>query len=332
MASVPIRVTQIGLGPLGRMIPPYIAERAGLKMVSAVDIDPDLKGASLAELCNMEADTGVSITDSLEEAASNADVAVITTVSGFAALQPLLKRVIDMGLHVVSTCEELSYPWKTEPALSAEVDALAKQKGVAVLGTGVNPGFLMDFLPAAATAVCRRVERILIERIQNASFRRLPFRQKIGAGLTLEEFKARVDAKKIRHVGLTESMHLVAASLGWDLDRTEDVVEPVVADQEIRGEGWTVAQGLAAGVNQTGLGYIGDDQVLTLVFRAAVGQENPRDQVTITGTPPVTLTIPGGVNGDVATCSIVTNAVHAIVEAQPGLRTMVDVPTVSCRR
>ena len=332
MASEPIRVVQIGLGPLGRMIPPYIVERDGLEMVSAVDIDPDLKGTSLAELCSMETNTNVLVTDNLEEAASNADVAVITTVSEFSGLQSLLRRVIDMGLHVVSTCEELSYPWKTEPALSAEVDALAKEKGVAVLGTGVNPGFLMDFLPTAATAVCRRVERVLIERIQDASFRRLPFRRKIGAGLTLEEFKARVETKKIRHVGLTESMHLVAASLGWSLDRTEDVVEPVIAEEEIRGEGWTVARGLAAGVNQTGLGFVGDERVLTLVFRAAVGQEAPRDQVTITGTPPVTLTIPGGVNGDVATCSIVTNAIHTIVEAKPGLRTMVDVPTVSCRK
>jgi 4-hydroxy-tetrahydrodipicolinate reductase len=313
------------------MIPPYIVERPAFQMVGAVDIDPDLKGRSLSDLCGMDTDPGVKVTDDLEEAAAGAQVAVITTVSEFAVLQPLLKQVIDLGLHVVSTCEELSYPWKTQPALSAKVDALARRKGVAVLGTGVNPGFLMDFLPSAATGVCRSVERVRIDRIQDASFRRLPFRQKIGAGLTLEEFRLRVDQKKIRHVGLTESMHMVAAGLGWDLDRTEDVVEPVVAEREIKGDGWTVAKGLAAGVNQSGRGYAGGEEVLTLTFRAAVGQENPRDQVTIVGTPEITLTIPGGVNGDVATCAIVTNAVASICDAQPGLRTMADIAPVTCK-
>jgi 4-hydroxy-tetrahydrodipicolinate reductase len=189
----------------------------------------------------------------------------------------------------------------------------------------------MDLVPLAATAVCRRVDRVRIDRIQDASFRRLPFRQKIGAGLSIDEFQSRVKSRKIRHVGLTESMHMVAASLGWSLDKTEDTVEPVVAEADIQGDGWTVARGMAAGVNQTGRGWLGGDEVLTLDFRAAVGQADPRDQVTITGTPDITLQIPGGVNGDVATCSIVANAVSTVADAPPGLRTMADISPISCR-
>lgn len=327
----PIRIVQIGLGPVGQMLTPYLAERTGLEIVGAVDIDPEKTGRDLGELCGGLQRLGVEITADLDAALkAGADVAVITTVSELEALHPLLEQVLSRGVDVVSTCEELSYPWQTRPGLAQKIDDLARSHDVSALGTGVNPGFLMDFLPAAATAVCRRVERIRIERVQDASFRRLPFRQKIGAGLSAEEFEERAAGGKIRHVGLTESMQMVAARLGWRLDRTEDVVQPVVAQKQIEGDGWTVSAGRAAGVLQTGRGFVEGEEVLTLIFRAAVGEGQPHDSIHIQGIPEVNLTIPGGINGDVATCAIVANAVPAVLAAPPGLRTMADIPPVTC--
>ena len=326
----PIRIVQIGLGPLGQMMTPYLNERDTLQVVAAADIDPHKIGQDLGSLCGLPRPLGVKVTGDLGEALKQKPhIAVITTVSELEALYPLLEQVVKNGLNVVSTCEELSFPWKAQADLAQQIDALARDHGVSVLGTGVNPGFLMDFLPAAATAICREVRRIRIERIQDASFRRLPFRQKIGAGLTLEEFQQRVAEKKLRHVGLTESMHMLATRLGWELDRTEDTIEPVVAEVEVSGDGWTVRPGMATGVTQIGRGYSGGREVLTLIFRAAVGEKQPRDCIQIEGTPEVTLTIPGGINGDIATCSIVTNAIPVVVDAPPGLRTMVDIPPIS---
>jgi 4-hydroxy-tetrahydrodipicolinate reductase len=251
-------------------------------------------------------------------------------VSELAGIAPLLTKIAAAGVSVVSTCEELSYPWKTQPDLARQIDEQARSNGVAVLGTGINPGFLMDFLPTAATGLCRTVDSIVIERIQDASFRRLPFRQKIGAGLTPSEFEARTQAGKIRHVGLTESMHMVAARLGWEIGRTEDVVEPVIAESDVKGDDWIVTAGHATGVQQTGRAFVGDREVLTLNFRAAVGQNAPHDSVHISGTPALNLTIPGGVNGDVGTCAVVANAIPVIANATPGLHTMVDLPPLSC--
>ncbi|MCZ6635198.1 MAG: dihydrodipicolinate reductase, partial [bacterium] len=205
-----------------------------------------------------------------------------------------------------------------------------REHGSVVLGAGINPGFLMDFLPTVSTAICREVKTVHIERIQDASFRRLPFQQKIGVGLTPEAFQERVDQHKIRHVGLTESMHMIAARMGWDLDKTEEIVKPVIAETDLSGPGWSVSAGMATGVNQTGHGYIGEREVLTLVFRAAVGQTDPQDAIFIDGTPKLNLVIPGGVNGDIATCSIITNAIPVVAEAPPGLRTMADIPPISC--
>lgn len=323
------KIIQIGMGPLGRMMTPVFARKKSVEILGAADVSKDVVGKTLGEITNESIDD-IVVTDDLDALLSlRPDVAVVTTVSELERLWPQIEPILDVGINVVSTCEELSYPWTTSPALSARIDRAAKDHAVSVLGTGINPGFLMDFLPIAATAVCNHVDSILIERIQDASSRRLPFRQKIGAGLSADAFAKRVTTKKIRHVGLTESMHMVAARLGWELDRTEDTVEPVIAEESVSGEGWTVEAGQATGVNQIGRGFVGKKEVLTLVFRAAVGQADPRDTVTITGDPDYQITVPGGTHGDTATCAIVANAIPAVHHAPPGLRTMADIAPIS---
>jgi 2,4-diaminopentanoate dehydrogenase len=322
------KVIQVGMGPLGRMMTPIFARKQSIDIVGAVDVAPDIAGKKLSELTTEPLD--LPVTDLETALAAKPDVAVVTTVSEVDRLWPQIEPIVNAGVSIVSTCEELSYPWTTQPELSARIDQSAKDAGVAVLGTGINPGFLMDFLPTAATAVVNRVDSVLIERIQDATTRRLPFRQKIGAGLSEEAFDERVTAGKIRHVGLTESMHLVAAKLGWSLDRTEDVVEPVITSTPVSGEGWTIETGQATGVNQIGRGYVGSKEVLTLVFRAAVGQQDPRDTVTLSGDPDYQVNVPGGTHGDTATCAIIANAIPAVHNTQPGLRTMADIAPISC--
>jgi len=312
------------------MMTPLLHERPHLNITGAVDLNPELIGQDPGSLADMKQTLGIVVTNDLDGALQNADVAVVTTVSELVGIAPLLKQIAAAGVHVVSTCEELSYPWDTQPDLARELDEVARSHSVALLGTGINPGYLMDFLPTATTGLCRKVDRIVIERIQDASFRRLPFRQKIGAGLTPSEFEARTQAGKIRHVGLTESMHMVAARLGWSLSRTEDVVEPVIAETDIKGPDWIVTAGQATGVNQIGRAFIEDREVLALIFRAAVGQSEPHDRVQITGIPDLNLTIPGGVNGDVGTCAVIANAIPIVANASPGLHTMVDLPPLSC--
>jgi len=328
MADV-TKVIQVGMGPLGCMITPVISRKTSLEIVGAVDVAPGIVGKKLSEVTSEPIDS-VTVTGDLDTALrGKPDVAVVTTVSELERLWPQIEPIIAAGVNVVSTCEELSYPWTSQPELSSTMDRTARDAGVSILGTGINPGFLMDFLPVAATAVCNRVDSILIERIQDASSRRLPFRQKIGAGLSPKAFGERVSSGKIRHVGLTESMHMVAAKLGWTLDRTEDVVEPVIAAEPVHGDGWTVEAGQATGVHQIGRGFVDGREVLSLIFRAAVGQAEPRDTVTISGDPDYTITVPGGTHGDTATCAIIANAIPAVHSAPAGLRTMADMPPIS---
>ena len=326
-----IRVIQVGLGPIGVEISKLLAQRDQIEIASALDVDPEKVGQDLGTLSGMPQPLGLTISNDLGWALSKsgAQVAILTTVSSLPAMQSLVMDCINAGLNVLSTCEELSYPWLTQPELSRQIDQQAQHKGVSVLGTGINPGFLMDLLPIALTGVCRQVEQITVQRIQDASNRRLPFQRKIGAGLSPMQFEERVREGTLRHVGLTESMHMIADRLGWTLDRIEDMVEPILAQQRTLSGPLVIEAGQALGVLQTGRGFQGTHEVLSLVFRAAIGEQDPSDFIRITGRPSLEMVIPGGVNGDLGTCAITANAVPVVAAAAPGLRTMADVPVVS---
>ena len=325
-----IKVVQIGLGPLGIKMAQYIANREGIETVGAVDLNPDLIGRDLGDLCGLGT-MGIKITGSIGQCLDDTkpDAAILTTVSDMERITPQIEEIVSHGVPVVSTCEELFYPLDTVPALASRIDKAAKDNQVAVLGTGINPGFLMDSLPTFLTGVCQDVKTVKVSRIQDASFRRVPFQKKIGAGLSLDAFDQKKVAGTLRHVGLTESIQMIAGNLGWALTKTEDIISPIVAEKEIVTDTMTIPAGYAMGVQQIGRGYVGDEVKITLLFRAAVGEPGSHDTVEIEGTPNIKSTIEGGVNGDVATCAITINAAKQIIKAQPGLRTMADVPMVS---
>lgn len=301
-----------------------------MTVVAAVDKDPALAGKDLGELCSTGS-VGVPVSPSLEQALGQgaADVAVLTTVSDLARIAPQIEEILHFGLPVVTTCEELVFPWETAPQTASRIDSLAREEGIAVLATGVNPGFLMDTLPIALSAVCQRVDAVKVSRIQDASTRRVPFQLKIGAGLSLEEFEKKKKRGDLRHIGLTESMQMIASRIGWKLDRIEELITPVVAKTRIDTGSMIIEAGMAAGVQQIGRGFVGNDEKITLTFRASVGEPSPEDTVELLGTPHIVSTIQGGVHGDVATCAITLNAVAQVLRAEPGLRTMVDLPPVA---
>jgi 4-hydroxy-tetrahydrodipicolinate reductase len=206
---------------------------------------------------------------------------------------------------------------------------MAKKAKVAVLGTGVNPGFVMDALPIMLTGACERVDAIRVDRIQDARIRRLPFQQKIGAGLTREQFQRKVDDASVRHVGLTESVSMIADALGWKIDRVTDEIQPRIATETVASEFLAVDPGYVSGIVQDGIGYRDGKAVVTLHMEAYLGAAESYDAIEITGSPALKMKIAGGVHGDIATASMVVNSLPKILEAAPGLHTMRDMPLPS---
>ena len=216
-----IRVIQYGLGPIGSAMARHVVEREGLELVGGVDIDPAKVGRDVGEVIDLGHPLGFAVAEKLAQVKAEADVVLHTTSSYFDQFKDQIIEILEAGLDIVSTAEELSFPWLAHPQEAAEVDAVARRVGKTVLGTGVNPGFIMDTLPLSLTAICQRVDHISVTRVINASTRRGPFQAKIGSGLTVDEFKARMAAGRMGHVGLPESMGMVFHTLGKELTRYE---------------------------------------------------------------------------------------------------------------
>jgi hypothetical protein len=285
-------------------------------------------GKDLGTVAGANREIGVKISSDAKAVLSvGADVVVHTTSSYLTNVADQLLQCVEAGLHVVSTCEELSYPFRKHPELSRKLDAAAREHKVALLGTGVNPGFAMDKLILTLATACQSVTKATAHRIVNASKRRQPLQKKIGSGMTVEEFHAQVKAGVIKHHGLPESVGLVADSLGIAVERIQEVIEPVVATERVKTDYFDVPAGKVVGVRQVARGFDGKgEENVTLKLEMYLGAPDSIDTATITGTPDLTLTIPGGIHGDLATAAITVNCIPALFEMRAGLRTSKDTP------
>jgi hypothetical protein len=328
---MPIRVLHYGLGPIGAAVVRQVATRRGFRVVGAVDIDPAKVGLDLGDVAGVGRKLRVKISSDARAAikASTPDVVVLCTSSSLKKVWPQLEGILKLKVPVVSTTEELAYPLWNQKRLAATIDAAARKARVAVVGTGVNPGFAMDALPITLTGVCEHVSAITVNRIQDARTRRLPFQQKIGAGLTRAQFQARVDDGSVRHVGLTESIAMIADAMGWKLDRVTDQIVPKIAEVSVSSPFLMVEPGQVCGLIQDGVGYVGGEPLIRLHMEAYLGAPESYDSADIEGTPRLSMKIAGGVHGDVATASIAVNSIPKVLEASPGLHTMRSLPIPS---
>lgn len=325
-----IRVIQYGLGPIGCAVARHVVERAGLELVGGVDIDPAKIGKDVGEVIGLGRPLGVPVDETLGQllARTKADVALHTTSSHFDLFQDQILEILQAGLDVVSTSEELSFPWLAHSKEAGDIDRVARKAGKTVLGTGVNPGFLMDSLPLSLTAICQRVDRIDVTRRMNASSRRGPFQAKIGSGMTVEAFTAKMAEGRMGHVGLPESMGMVFHTLGKKLVRYESSVEPVLAERLVKTDHFEVKAGQVRGLKQVARGHTDRGEFMTLTFIAALDEDGEGDVIQITGRPNLEVKLKG-TNGDIATVAITVNAIRRVKVAAPGLVTMCDLPIVT---
>jgi hypothetical protein len=328
---MPIRVLLYGLGPIGAAVARQVASRKGFQIVGAVDIDRAKIGLDLGQVIGLDKKLRIRVTNDAVGAirTGKPDVAVLCTSSSLKKVMPQIEQVLGKKVAIVSTTEELSYPVGKNRALAKKIDALAKKAKVAVVGTGVNPGFAMDALPITLTGICERVDSIRVDRIQDARSRRLPFQQKIGSGLNKEQFAQKVKDGSVRHVGLAESVTMIADAMGWKLDKVTDDIQPKIAEQGVESELIAVDPGYVCGIIQDGIGYMKGKPVVTLHMEAYLGAPESCGAVTREGNPRITQKIAGGLHGDIATASITVNSIPKILRVSPGLRTMADMPIPS---
>jgi hypothetical protein len=323
---MPISVMFYGLGPIGAAVARQVVARKGFTVAGGIDIDPAKLGQDLGAVIGLDKKLKVRVTNDAAGALKREkpDVVVLCTSSALKKVMPQIELILKARIPIVSTTEELAYPVGKNRALAKKIDRLAKRAKVAVLGTGVNPGFVMDALPIALTGVCERVDSVRIDRIQDARIRRLPFQQKIGSGLTTDQFQKKVEDGSVRHVGLAESVTMIADAFGWKLDKVTDDIKPKIATAAVESELIAVDPGYVCGLVQDGIGWKNGKPIITLHMEAYLGAPESYDSVVIEGVPRLEQKISGGVHGDIATASITVNSIPKVLSAPPGLRTMRD--------
>lgn len=330
----PLRVVSFGLGPIGLAAARLALSKKSIQLVGAIDVDPAKVGKDLGDLLELGKKTGVTVRGDAEKALTEwkPDAMLHCTSSFMPVVKDQLLLAAKCGVDVVSSTEELLVPEMQHAQIAKEIDAAALKGGISVLGTGVNPGYAMDFVAIVASAVTFDVTGVQCTRVVDAGTRRLPLQKKVGASLTVAEFEQQMATGRFGHIGMRESVALVAKALGFDVDAIEQTVEPVIATEKRVTKFLTVEKGQVAGIRNHGYGKKGGNTIVHLDLSMYVGAPDPRDEVVLQSTPPVHLKFHGGIAGDQATAAILVNNLHGVAAASPGLKTVLDVaPPRLCR-
>ena len=324
-----IQIIHYGLGPIGIETARLVLKKSNMEIIGAVDISKDMVGRDLGEILRLDRDLEVVVTD--DAAAlfkrAKADVVIHTAGSVLKKIYPQLEGIIKAKMNIVSSAEELLFPSGENVKIAGWVHQLAVEEGVTVLGTGVNPGFVMDALPLFLTGICQDVRQIRVTRVVDAGTRRYPLQKKVGAGMAREIFVERIAKKELGHVGLLESLYLIAHKLGMTLDSVNETIDPVLAEKPVKTEFFSLKTGDVAGIKHAAEGILNGEKAITLDLRMYIGAEDPHDAVCIIGTPCINLRIEGGVAGDQATAAILVNSISTVINAGPGLVTVKDIPS-----
>lgn len=322
-----VPVVVMGLGYIGQEIARAALRSEELELVGAVDKSPSLAGKKLGDLLGVPAGT-FKVSPTIAQAVGRRKGVVLLHATG-SKLPQVKDQVLEAmshGMHVVSTCEELAFPWFNHPELAETLDRAAQRAGVSVLGTGINPGFIMDRLVATLGQACGPVRHVKVTRTVDARTRRVALQRKIGAGLTEEEFFSLVDQDRVGHVGLVESAALAALGVGLDCDDFEEELTPVFAEEDITGGAFPVKKGRVAGIHQVAVGLAEGQERVRLELTLAIGADEAGDVIELDADPPVRVQVTGGFSGERATANLVVNAAPRVGAAQPGLLTVLELP------
>jgi len=316
-----LRIGVYGFGAIGRLASRLILER-GHELVGAVDIDERIVGKDVGELLGVGS-LGVEVTKDVSELA-DADVVIHATGSYLDRVFDQIASLVKLGVHVVSTCETLSYPYYRYPVLALRLDELARAFGSVVIGTGINPGYLLDTLVAVLAASVPSVKRVKAVRSLDAAKRREPFRKKIGIGEDPRVVEERIARGEITgHVGYAESVYLIALAGDLNLTKVVEWQGSVPAEADVESSGIRVEKGKNKGIVGYGVGFVGEQEVIRVVFEAYVGAPE-YEEIEVEGHEYSVKWRSTGTPGDLGTVTVALNVAERVPYMLPGLRLMTD--------
>lgn len=330
MNTVKMNVISYGLGPIGIKIMQSCLQSDHIRLIGAVDIDPQKIGRDVGELAESTA-VGINVVQNLDEIETarleGRKLALHATGSNLPQVWPQIKQLLDQGYSVISTCEQLAYPWHRYSDLSKEIDLYARDKRQFVIGTGVNPGYIMDSMTLFSTSVTQSLSKIKVYRKVDVSKRRIPLQKKVGIGMSPEEFHQLAQNDRIGHVGLEESLRLVAYGLNLTLTEVINKIEPTISQEDTVLAIGPLRKNEVNGLHQNSTGSTkeGIPIELDLIMSVDVVTED-RIILETNDMGTVEFVVPQGIFGDTATINVVVNTAKTMHSSnQVGLLTMADI-------
>jgi len=328
-----IRIAIWGFGAMGAGMADMLSRKKGVDVVAVCDLHPDRVGKSAGEILGIDKWKNVVVERDIEKAleGKRTDLCLLATDSFTKGAFPKLKLILEKGINVITTAEEMAYPKAQEPELTRELDEIAKINGVTVLGTGINPGLIMDLLVVCLTGCMEDVKHIEAKRVNSLS----PFGETVmeeqGVGITVDEFNDRVSKGELAgHVGFSESINMIADAIGWKVEKFEQQMKPILTNIDRKSPYGFAAAGNLAGINMTGQGYVDGEVKIDMIHPQQIEPEmegtHTGDYITIKGNPPVNMSIKPEVDGGIGTIAMCVNMIPHVINAKPGLRTMIDLP------
>lgn len=328
-----VKVIIWGLGAMGGGIVDMLLKKKGVEIVGAVGRGAKI-GRSMYDYIKTEKGNRPDVKigafeDVIKEKA--ADVVVICTDSFTKNAFDKIKYCLEKKINVVSSAEEMAYPKAKEPELTKEMDRIAKANGATVLGTGINPGLMMDLLVVAFTGACEEVEHITARRVNSLSPFGPAVMEEQGIGITVDEFNNGVKTGKLAgHVGFAESIGLITEAIGWKLSDFKQSMEPIVTEVDRKSPYGFAKAGDVAGCSMKGYGYVNGELKIEMDHPQQIEPQlagiDTGDYIIIKGKPNVNMAnkpeIPGGI-GTIAMC---VNMIPHVINSRPGLKTMIDLP------
>lgn len=328
-----VKVIIWGLGAMGSGVAKVLMEKKGIDVVGAIDIG-DKIGKPIFDILGQDYPGNENITIGTEDQVIQpkaADVVVICTDSYVKTSYEKIKKVVENGMNVVSSAEEMAYPKAQNPELAEQIDAIAKENNVTVLGTGINPGHIMDVLVLVMTAACTDIESIVSRRINSLSPFGAAVMEEQGIGITPEEFeRGKAEGTLAGHVGFAESVHMIADALGVKLDEFTTSMEAIITDVDRQAPYGEAKAGQVAGVAMGAKGMVDGKEFITMDHPQQIEPEQvgvqTGDYVIIEGSPAVNLVNAPEVEGGTGTIAMLVNMIPKVINSRAGLVTMIDLP------
>ena len=329
-----VKVAIWGFGAMGSGMAKMLLTKKGIDIVGVCDLHPERVGKSIFAVLGVEkADRPeVIINSDIDEVLNtNCDICLCATDSFTKKVFPKLKLIMEKKINVICTAEEMAYPQAQNPELAKEIDRIANENGVSVLGTGINPGLIMDLLAVCLTGCMTDVEYVQAKRVNSLSPFGPAVMEEQGVGITQEEFKQGVESGKLAgHVGFSESIMMIGDAIGWKVDKLEQQMKPIVTSVDRKSPYGFAKAGNIAGVNMTGQGYVDGKVKIDMIHPQQIEPEmegtQTGDYITIKGTPEVNMAIKPEVDGGLGTIAMCVNMIPHVINADAGLKTMIDLP------